>query len=289
LGFEKEWTLENVTEWEKIKNYSTAIRVNYATSEGSRFRLENKVCQIGGEVIYTDMINYYLFVYRYSDYVSITPFNKEIIREVVSKIIEDSLILQEANDKTLISLNSSFFNNINIDYVNRENKVIEAEDLILDNEAGKISGELINMYFLNMEIPVMGIEDAKEIVYSKMNNLRKEIVNGNMSLFEAGKQISMDESLAKIDSAYQGNAYIEFNNFIGEEILKDPELNKKIIEMQEGTISEILVGYDYDLNGNWSEANYVVVKINSKKDGYLNKSDLLKELSKKYIITFFND
>jgi len=144
-------------------------------------------------------------------------------------------------------------------------KVNEAEEYFDTKGTTYISGEMFTIWFYNTDPPAIGVEFARQKALDIITNLHQRVVSGELTMKQAGDIIAGRTDLVAIDFAYNWNAYADFSYIHPDEkVINDPELDKKLWELEEGEISEVLLGKDF--NGTeWYPAYYKVIKINEKR------------------------
>lgn len=156
-------------------------------------------------------------------------------------------------------------------------KVNEAEKYFNTKGTTYISGEMFTIWFYNTDPPAIGVEFAKQKALEIITGLQQRVASGELSMKQAGDIIASRTDLVAIDFAYNWNAYAEFLYIHpGEKVINDPELDKKLWELEEGGISEVLIGKDF--NGTeWYPAYFKVIRINEKRQtDYDNLEQLIE-------------
>jgi len=256
-------------------------------------KTEKKVAKIRNEEIYQQDIEFWKEAYRER----LSNCSEEERKGEILKIIqEQSLILQEAERQKLTTLNPEIFNSPNKNYPQRNILVDHLKGELEKAVTSNISGEAISVWFYNLSAgkPIIPLEEAKKIAWLKINNVYQRVKNGEINMEEAAEIIKKDVSLAKIDHAYQTNAYFKFENKTRENppFAKD-ELNKLAFGLKEGEISEIIsVVYEVpqdpekpELPFEKKECHYTFIKIIRKSAGnFTSFSQWLDEKKKEYPI-----
>jgi len=140
--------------------------------------------------------------------------NPEQLKPIVLKeLIVDSILLQ-ANKNNLPDI--SIINSPQKDYSQRRDladKYRQELNKELESQSGSKEGYIISIWVMNMKIPAMGYDKAKEIVKAKINSIYDEVKSGRLTIQQAGENIKNDSSLAEIDKVYQMNAinYFKIN------------------------------------------------------------------------------
>ena len=255
-----------------------------------------KIAKIGKEEIYQNDFDFWADAYRER----FSGFDEGQKREEILKIIqEQSLILQEAEKQKIATLTPEIFNNPSKDYPQRNILVYklknELEKLIITN----ISGEAISVWFYNPSAgrPIIPLEEAKSIAWEKISKVYQKVKKGEINIQQAGELIKNDASLAKIDPAFQTNAYVKFENSTkNNPPFAKEELNRVAFELKEGEVSEIiLVSYKVpedpenpDSPFGEKECHYTFIKINSRlTSDFTSFSQWLDEKKQEYPIQLY--
>ncbi|MEO0087860.1 MAG: hypothetical protein ABIK90_07285 [candidate division WOR-3 bacterium] len=178
--------------------------------------------------------------------------------KIASILTEEAILINEGIKEGIIPSSENYIYPPNVN---------KARDYFETEGTTYISGEVISIWFYNMNPPKMGVETAKKKVYPIINNLRERIINNEITMKQAGEIIAQTEELKEIDPAYKTNAYTNFSYIKpDQQIFNDPHLNQIIWNLNEEELSKILIGKDFSLSNNsWYEAFYVLIKINEKK------------------------
>ncbi len=105
------------------------------------------IAKVGVENLYKNDLNYYLSVY-FSNKNDSTNVQKSI-----DALIEQSVILQQAEKDGLVKLSSTTFNNPNKNIALRSALLEETKEKLEEKYVTKISGEAITMWFNNPSYP----------------------------------------------------------------------------------------------------------------------------------------
>ncbi|GIW63045.1 MAG: hypothetical protein KatS3mg090_0871 [Patescibacteria group bacterium] len=188
--------------------------------------------------------------------------------QVVFDRLTDDIILQnEAVRKGVVFYSDNKFTPARANF---------ARDYFETKGTTYISGESISVWFYNVNPPAMGVEKAKEITRSFIEDLRNQVASGRLSMKQAGDKIKSNKSLFQIDEAYKWNAYQEFLYLKKDhKYYHDDILNDYLWKMEEGQVSPVLVGRDFAPEFGWYEAYYIVIKVNEKK---IQEFDSVQEL-----------
>ncbi|MBU1000209.1 SurA N-terminal domain-containing protein [Patescibacteria group bacterium] len=240
------------------------------------------IATIGNEQIFESDLEAELAYYPFQPTTS--QKTKELKERLLTKIIQDSELLQEADEKGLISLDETVFNSPNKNYTKRIELVKEAK-VALQAYEGQISGESIAVWCYNIYVPKIGIKEAldqhmsieearefsiqkaKEIAREKIEKLYQDIKIGKITIKEAGEIIKNDSSLADIDPQYKTNAYQKFESLPKDEpFYLSEEANKVLWSLEEGELSPILTLKDTSADGKVRDSIFLIIKV-AKREG----------------------
>lgn len=221
---------------------------------------------------------------------SYAPPQKNIDRskELLKKIINDSVILQGAADDKFIVLDETFFNSVNKDYAKRIAKVREAENVV-KAQVGSIKGTVITIWFYNNEhIGPLGYDKSKELAYQKISKLHSDVKNGKVIIQQAAEAIRDDDSLSQLDAAYKTNASFYFNLKSGEGATFDDNFNSVIWKLGKGELSDIYALVDNDTKLGKVEVLYTFALVSDKmSQGKFSSFDnWLEEKGKYYAVSY---
>ena len=255
-----------------------------------------KIAKIGKEEIYQNDLDFWADAYNQR----FSGLDETKKREEILKIIqEQSLILQEAEKQKIATLTPEVFNHPSKDYPQRNILVdklkTQLEKLIITN----VSGEAVSVWFYNPSAgkPIIPFGEAKKFAWEKINKVYQKVKEGEIDIQQAGEIIKNDASLAKIDPAYQTNAYLKFENKTkANPPFAKEELNRVAFALKEGEVSEILV-VPYQVpedpeNPNSpfveKECHYTFIKINRRlTSDFISFSQWLDEKKKEYPIQLY--
>lgn len=223
--------------------------------------------QLGKVIITFDDLKYKFNLYYLNNEIG----NINHWQKIADLVSEEAILLNEAIKEGIIPENE---NRLNPQNVNKARDYFETEGTTF------LSGEIISVWFYNMNPPKIGVEAAKKKVNPIIINLRERIINNEITMKQAGEIIAQTEELKEIDPSYQTNAYFSFQyKKVGQSIFNDKDLDKISWQMKTGEISPVLVGKDCcDELKNWYEAYFTVIKINKKE---IKEFDILDQLIKK--------
>lgn len=137
-------------------------------------------------------------------------------------------------------------------------------DYYEDNELQHVSGELISVWFFNVEPPDIGLEAGQAQAQAVAQDLHSRIVGG-LSMQEAAEILKSNENMKKIDQALERNAYTTFENITrNDQIIHDPQLNDIVWQLELDEVSPVLVGRDFT-GEEWFDAYYAILHITDKE------------------------
>lgn len=140
----------------------------------------------------------------------------------------------------------------------------EVYDYYEDNELQHVSGELISVWFFNVEPPDIGLEAGQAQAQAVAQDLHSRIVEG-LSMQEAAEILKSNENMKKIDQALERNAYTTFENITrNDQIIHDPQLNDIVWQLELDEVSPVLVGRDFT-GEEWFDAYYAILHITEKE------------------------
>lgn len=226
---------------------------NAETGSGQNQRI---AATVGAETIYTAT------VMQIADQLPGTPENTR--KAALQSLIDQSVALQAAAKSNAVTLNESFFNNENLNLVQRAAQANRIQDTVEQRET-TITGGVITLWFYNNgRAGSAGYEQGKQIALQKMTALQRDVASGTMTLEEAADAIRSDSSLRAVDPAYGVNAIFPFDNATTDQpITFDADFNKQIFALDEGETSPVVL-LSYDDNGTEREAVYMFAQVTEK-------------------------
>jgi hypothetical protein len=216
-------------------------------------------------------------------------------KQLLEKIINDSVALQSAEKEGWITLDETIFNSKNKDYFKRVDTIREIETKFAQTKA-PIKGNVLSIWFFNNDIPSkFGYEKGKEIAYEKITNLHTLVVRGDITIEEAAERIKADESLSDIDEGYKVNALLPFEVSPGQKITFDDTFNEQLSQLPTGQVSDVyLAKTKHDKTGELWDAVYMFGVISYRgriPDNFavenLSYDSWLTEKRKDYEITYY--
>ena len=158
---------------------------------------------------------------------------------VMKKLIEDSVVLQEGVKDGLISKQEKS----TTDYSERI-KLVKKVRQVKDNSVAKVKGQVVSLWFMNMEPAQLGYEEGKIAAYSKIKPLYDKVVDGTLTAKQASEEIINDSSMALIDRSYKTNALLEFNTNQELPLTFDANFDLIIKQLKQGEVSELYLAKD---------------------------------------------
>jgi hypothetical protein len=230
-------------------------------TNGVATRDKRSLEKVGAENIYNEELNM-----EYSFYP--LPRNPKDTNQFLLKIAKDSIILQGGAQDGYITLDSSFYNAVTVDYLKRMQMVTKVKNAISANE-NTITGSIITIFFYNNGPGTIGYDKGKALAYAKISQLHNEVVNNKMTMQQAAAAIQNDATLAEVDKEYKSNAYLSFTVTPGEPITYDNTFNSLIKQLQPGQTTAIYTGKDTDRTTNKIiDAVYMFARVDKvKNDG----------------------
>jgi hypothetical protein len=211
--------------------------------------------------------------------------DKDSIQEkVFKKLITDSIILQEGQKEEIVKLDSTVFNSIDKDYKKRLEYLTEVIGKIKEKSIA-VKGSYVALWFDNIEVGPLGYDEAKKRAFAKIEPLQKKVKEGKMTMREAAEDIRNDPTLAEIDTAYQGNAYADFNVRENETITFSAKFDQMLRGLNPGEITDLYAAKDQTEDLGYVEAVYIFGQVDEKNDSSLESFEAwLAEAEKKYEI-----
>lgn len=240
------------------------------------------IITVGGESIYKKDLDYEI-----SSAPKPLQDNPKTIESLTTKLINDSVTLQQGNKEKIVELGSLSYNNSSKDYALRLREINKIKRTV-NARAERLEGTIVSIWFFNSIIPKIGIQEAKEIVKAKINNIHAEVKSKRLTVDQAIERIKADTSLSEIDGAYISNAGYKFSATREDKITVDKEFDNKLWILNEGDISE--VHELKDLNRRTGQLEPVLYSFGSiaKRAATGNAVDYdkwLEESSKLYAVT----
>lgn len=237
------------------------------------------LAKVGDEYLYETDLNYELSYYPASN-------TGEPEAVLFNKMVEDSIILQEAAKEELVKLDETIYNSADKDYEKRIETVLRLKDEI-DQKATNLEGGVATIWFHNQKPGAAGYEKGKQLAGEQMKTLLVDLNAGKITIKQAGDRIKANQSLAQVDSSWRGNAYFDFAVSNGQKITYSPDVDKEILKLNKGQTSPILVGKDLDPEtGKQIEAVYMIAQVTNRATSQdVSYDKWLAEKKKAYEIT----
>ena len=222
------------------------------------------IVKVGEETLYGNDLNYLALFYGFKDYTAGSRMPTVTINRILDEAMTDSVLLQEAFKQGLLEPEGSFYNSADKNYRLR-NEMVETARLLLGNKlVQKISGEAVAIWFNNNTVPV-GAAEGKQLAFTKIEKLYRQLQSGEIDFEQAGKLIDADAEIGKkIDPDWRANSHYVFE---GVEKGKGPfnfeSLNQELWGLGEGQMSGILIGKK-TVDGQETEYMYIILKVNKR-------------------------
>lgn len=252
------------------------------TNETAKDRPEGAIAKVGDEYIYQKDLDLELAAYPPMDSL------EERERLLLEKISTDSAILQGAKaDGIITNLDTDIYNSSNKDYFKRVHMVEQIKSKISE-EAGKTKGVIVSIWFYNFGVPApIGYDKGKEMAFQKITRLHAEVKSGKMTIEQAVESIRKDPDMKQLDPySYEGNARQEFNTAITPLISFNKDLEKQLLELPEGDVSDIVLSTEpmFDKPG-FYQFGQVTNKVNNNK--FFSFDSWFSKIKKNYAITLY--
>lgn len=221
--------------------------------------------KVGAETIYNEDLNM-----EYSFYP--LPRNPANTKKFLLKIATDSIILQGGAQDGYITLDSTFYNAVSVNYLKRMQMVSKVKNAIAENENTQ-SGSIVAIFFYDNGPSVIGYDKGKTMAYAEITELHNAVVSNKMTMEQAGDAIKNDVNLAQVDKEYKANAYIPFSVTNDEPITYDNTFNGLVKNLQPGEITAVYTGKDKNRTTNQTiDAVYMFAEVNSVKSNGSNNT-----------------
>lgn len=232
--------------------------INRHGMSGYSGRDKRSLESVGAETIYNEELNM-----EYSFYP--LPRNPANTKKFLLKIARDSTILQGGAQDGYITLDSSFYNAVNVDYLKRMQMVTKVENAVAAKE-NTISGSIVAIFFYDNGPGTVGYDQGKTIAYAEIQKLYAAVTSNQMTMEQAGDAIKNDASLAQVDKEYKANAYVPFTMTPGEPLTFDTTFNGLIENLQPGQTTPVYTGKDKNRSTNQIiDAVYMFAKVDTVK------------------------
>lgn len=206
---------------------------------------------------------------------------------LLGKIAADSIIIQQAVKDKIIDVDDSVYNSPNKDYQKRINLVGEIRGKI-NSMSNQTSGVAYSIWFWNTNPGPMGVEKGKQFALEKITRVHKLLKDKKIDASRAGEMIKNDSSLSQVDPAYQTNAFFNFTKR-GESVTQSQELDAMIDNIEEGKVSDIVLGKLTNKETGKVTENYYAFAAVTKKinnSGFNSFKDWFNNHKKAYAIKY---
>lgn len=188
-----------------------------------------------------------------SDLDQIRPLVPEFAEEDhgMEMLVNHSVILQAAQADGLIEIPAELFDtpfksqNLRLELVNQVKEDVESK-------LSRVRGSVVTIYFLNEYPGSIGYEAGREFARTKINAIHRQVINGEITMQQAGQLVANDPELERVDVMYKSNAYFEFDAGPDDQISSDPNLDPEIRSLSVGEVSQVLTGRGFDLT-DWED------------------------------------
>lgn len=221
---------------ESVQYVKPLIPLPKEVSEGQPLKPDTVMAKVGKEQIYKSDLDAEMA------YAASGKSNSPVaVNNLLDKIIEDSILLQESKSK--IQLTPDIYNSPNKNYLKRAETVsslrLAKEKEINQNTSGK-SGTILAIWYLNGHPGKFGFEESRKIALQKITDLKNQVESRSLTIKQAADKIKNDVSLADLDYNYKGNADIDFKITGPEQkIIPDKEISKELWSLDKNSITKI--------------------------------------------------
>jgi hypothetical protein len=211
-------------------------------------------------------------------------------KNLLAKLVTDSIILQGAAEGNMITLSPKVFNSATKNYTERI-KLVAGATKAVKNNSTKISGTIITMWFFNNDIPgTLGYDKGKIFALQKITALHNDVKSGRITIDQALDQVKHDDSLSQITTEHVNNAGFVFDSQTGRGPTSEVPFNKLIWNLKEGEISDIMPIHDpYSEKEKNIEVAYVFGQVKKKitNKNILNYDTWLQTKKNTYGVTYY--
>lgn len=244
------------------------------------------IAKIGDETIYQRDLN--LEKARYGG-----KEDAQIRKQILEKIIIDSIVLQAGRKENLVSLDRSIYNSVYKDNIKRTKAIREVRKQ-LEAQADGISGAVISIWFVDNATNTpgkLGLERSKQLALSKITPLYEDVKNGKITIQQAAEKIRTDKSLLELDKSYHTNAILGFRATKARPQIVYKEFDDILWSLKKGEVSQIITGGIIDVNtGKKVKDMYyafgqVLDTINTGK--VISYNDWINQQKGQYAVTYY--
>lgn len=224
------------------------ISLEDALSDKGKFMpQETPVAIVGKEQLYYKDLNYILYLLFPDSFDTLNKPMEELKKLALDEAVNQSTILQMGGQQELVTLTPLIFNSLDKDYQLRAKTVKEIQDKLISGQE-LISGGAISVWYHNVRMPSIPLDEARTIAQSKIQavyDTMKTDMTGGMKIQDAFDKacntLKNDSSLSSIDTSYDRNACVTFTDKpLDEPILVRDYLNQALHKLQSGQVSGIL-------------------------------------------------
>ena len=281
-SYEVEWDEDDVEIWQEWKTMPLELSLDYAFYQLPRFEYNHIVMKVGEENIYTQDFSYRLFVHHNKIFTSGAEISDEVLLDIAEEIIEGSVILQKGEDEGYNVLSEDVFNAVYKDYEARNILIYSILDSVPEQE---VSGEAIYAWFHNATAPEIGVSAAREYAEEIISDLHERISSEEITMEEAGDILRNDSGMRSIDPGLEGNAYRKFVISGETTAFYDPDVQKAVLSLGEGQVSDVILGQDKDKEEEEYDAYFVIVYVDDRKNAGYSYEEWYADALQRYEIT----
>ena len=188
--------------------------------------------------------------------------NRELL---IEKLVNDSVILQAGKEEGIIQLTDEFYNQPDKDYAKRTEAVEEVKRRV-SQRGDHIQGAVVSIRFRSNDYTgPQGLEKSKQIALEKISGMHRRIVDGELTIDQAGAFIIEDESLYEIDPLWRSRALFHFDALPGKMITFNPDFDALLWELPTGGLTDVYLARDPDSDAaNQLESLYYLGQVTSR-------------------------
>lgn len=241
------------------------------------------IAKVGEELIYQKDFDYEFAAY---------PIHDQTTKELLmKKLATDSAIIQAAKAANLAPVDDTVYNSVSKDYEKRLALLNQIEQLLKQKNTS-MKGGLVTIFFINnldFKPGPLGYERSKELAFTKISNLQKQVKDGKMTIKQAGEAVAADTSLAQLDYSYKTNAYSTFSTDNTAKITVIPALDAALRKLAAGQVSDVFVGTTRDNTGKLVEGLYMFGQVTEKSSeaSSMSYDEWVKQNVPKYEVQYY--
>lgn len=188
--------------------------------------------------------------------------NRELL---IEKLVNDSVILQAGKEEGIIQLTDEFYNQPDKDYAKRAEAVEEVKWRV-SQRGDHIQGAVVSIRFRSNDYTgPEGLEKSRQIALEKISGVHRRIVDGELTIDQAGAFIIEDESLYEIDPLWRSRALFHFDALPGKMITFNPDFDALLWELPTGGLTDVYLARDPDSDAaNQLESLYYLGQVTSR-------------------------